>query len=431
MRLLLKNGNIWQSGSFFCGDLAVEDGVISYLGGCVSSEPFDQVFDCSGQFIFPGLADVHVHFREPGFFYKESIKTGSLAAAKGGVTSVCTMPNLNPPPDTPAHLQEQLDLIAKDACVDVHPVGCITLGQMGAGDLVDFEALAPHVAAFSDDGRGVQAKALMQEAMTQIAKTGKVLAAHCEDDELRANGYIHKGSYAAAHGHAGISSESEWKQVERDLALAEQTGCAYHVCHISTKESVDLLRKAKQKGLDVSGETGPHYLFFTQDDLQEDGRFKMNPPLRDADDRDALIEGLLDGTLEMIATDHAPHSQEEKAKGLAASAMGVVGLETSLAACYTALVLSGKADLPQLVEWMSINPRKRFGLGGGSLNVGDRADLICFDPGVRWQVDPTAFASKGKSTPFAGVTLNGRVTLTVLDDRVIWQDPNAFAKKGN
>ena len=368
--------------------------------------------------IFPGFCDVHVHFREPGFSYKETIASGSRSAARGGYTDVCTMPNLNPVPDTPEHLREQLDIIARDAVIGVHPYGAITLNEQGE-QMVDMAALAPEVCAFSDDGRGVQSAEMMRAAMETAKKLGKIIAAHCEVNELVRGGVIHDGDYARAHGHKGICSESEWAQIERDIGLARETGCAYHVCHISTKESVELIRKAKAEGVNITCETGPHYLVFCDEDLQEDGRFKMNPPLRSRSDRDALIQGIADGTIDMISTDHAPHSAEEKSRGLDQSAMGVVGLETAFAAVYTHLVRPGVITLDRAVELFSGNARDRFALPANG-------DFTVWDLDTAYTVDPAEFQSMGRATPFTGTTLYGRCLMTVHDGKIVWLDREAL-----
>ena len=364
--------------------------------------------------LLPGFCDVHVHFREPGFSYKETISTGSLAAAHGGYTSVCTMPNLKPVCDSLDHLAMQEELIAREALIEVRPYAAISLGQKGEA-LSDLEALAPHVVAFSDDGHGVQSESLMREAMVRAKALGKLIAAHCEDNSLLRGGYIHDGHYAAAHGHLGICSESEWRQIERDLRLADETGCAYHVCHISTKESVALIREAKRSGVDVTCETAPHYLLLDEDDLQEDGRFKMNPPLRAREDREALLEGLFDGTVDMIATDHAPHSAEEKAGGLAGSAFGVVGLETAFPLLYTALVRPGLLSLGTLVDLLCDRPRARFGLPPGN-------SFSIWDFGTNYRIDPGAFLSRGHATPFAGREVYGRCMLTVFEGKIVYRE---------
>ncbi len=362
--------------------------------------------------IFPGFVDVHVHFREPGFSYKETIESGSLAAAAGGYTAVCTMPNLSPVPDSVEHLAEQLALIEKDACIHVYPYGSITVGQQGER-LADLEGLAPDCIAFSDDGRGVQSEEMMRQAMLKAKELGKIIVAHCEDNSLLFGGYIHKGTYAAAHGHKGICSESEWRPIERDLKLAEQIGCAYHVCHISCKESVELIRAAKARGVSVTCETAPHYLILTDEDLKEEGRFKMNPPLRSAQDRAALIEGVLDGTIDMIATDHAPHSAEEKSKGLAGSAFGIVGIETAFSLMYTHFVKTGKMTLEHLLSLLCDNARKRFGIPLG-------CDFSVWNLQKEYTVDPEKFLSKGKATPFENHRLFGECIMTVCDGKIIY-----------
>ena len=371
------------------------------------------VSDFSKYAVFPGFCDVHVHFREPGFSYKETIKTGSTAAAKGGYTSVCTMPNLDPVPDSPEHLKEQTDIIERDAVIEVLPYAAITVGEKGE-ELVDMESLAEKVIAFSDDGRGVQSEEMMREAMLRAKALGKMIVAHCEVNELLRGGYIHDGEYAKEHGHRGICSESEWKQIERDLRLAKETGCAYHVCHISTKESVDIIRKAKAEGVDVTCETGPHYLVMNDSDLQEEGRFKMNPPLRGKEDMEALIEGIKDGTIDMIATDHAPHSAEEKSRGLEKSPFGITGIETCFPVVYTKLVKTGIISLEKAVELLSTNARKRFGIKLGN-------DFTVWDLEALEKVEPEKFISMGKATPFEGWELFGKCLLTVKDGNIVYK----------
>ena len=363
--------------------------------------------------ILPGFCDVHVHFREPGFSYKETMETGALASAHGGYTDVCTMPNLSPVPDSREHLEEQLSLIREKACIRVHPYGAITVGEKGE-QLVDMASLSENVCGFSDDGRGVQSDEMMRRAMLEAKRLGKIIAAHCEVNDLLRGGYIHDGVYAASHGHRGICSESEWAQIKRDLELVKETGCKYHVCHISTKESVELIRQAKKQGLDVACETGPHYLVLCDEDLQEDGRFKMNPPLRSREDQEALIEGLLDGTIDMIATDHAPHSAEEKGRGLEKSLMGVVGIETAFAVMYTHFVKKGIITLEKLVQLMCVNPRERFGLPF-------KNDFTVFDVSRAQKTDPETFLSMGRATPFAGMELYGECILTVCDGKAVYQ----------
>lgn len=370
-------------------------------------------FDSDEYAVFPGFCDVHVHFREPGFSYKETIASGCRAAAHGGYTAVCTMPNLNPVPDSLAHLREQTERIRQSASIHVYPYGAITEGEKGE-TLADLEDLAPEVIGFSDDGRGVQQDERMLEAMERAKALGKMIVAHCEDNRLLHGGYIHDGAYAKAHGHRGICSESEYGQIARDLALVEKTGCAYHVCHISTKESVELIRQAKAKGLNVTCETCPHYLVLDENCLQEDGRFKMNPPLRSREDREALVQGVLDGTIDMIATDHAPHSAQEKAKGLSGSAFGIVGLETAFPVLYTHLVRTGILSLEKLVDLLAIAPRRRFGIPLGE-------DYSVWNLEVREKVDPEKFYSMGRATPFAGETLYGKCVLTVCDGKPAFQ----------
>ena len=421
MRYLLQNAQLLSSGGVFrAADVLLSGGRIVSIGDRISC-PADAVsIDLHKAVLFPGFVDVHVHLREPGFSYKETIRTGTLAAAHGGFAHVAAMPNLDPVPDCAAALDLQRAIIEKDALVHVHPYGAISVGEKGER-LADLEGLAPGVIAFSDDGRGVQSESLMREAMMQCRRLGKILAAHCEDNSLLHGGYIHDGAYARAHGHRGICSESEWGPIARDLRLAEETGCAYHVCHVSTKESVALIRAAKRRGVDVTCETAPHYLTFTDEDLQEDGRFKMNPPLRAREDRDALIEGLLDGTIDMLVTDHAPHSREEKARGLEKSAMGVVGLETSFAASYTALVQTGILPLEKLVDLMHGAPMRRFGCGT-ELAEGQPADLTAFDLTKTYTVDPETFLTMGRATPFAGRALTGVCKLTMIGGEPVWKE---------
>ena len=421
MRYLLQNAQLLSSGGVFrAADVLLSGGRIVSIGDRISC-PADAVsIDLHKAVLFPGFVDVHVHLREPGFSYKETIRTGTLAAAHGGFAHVAAMPNLDPVPDCAAALAVQRAIIEKDALVHVHPYGAVSVGEKGER-LADLDGLAPGVIAFSDDGRGVQSESLMREAMMQCRRLGKILAAHCEDNSLLHGGYIHDGAYARAHGHRGICSESEWGPIARDLRLAEQTGCAYHVCHVSTKESVALIRAAKRRGVDVTCETAPHYLTFTDEDLQENGRFKMNPPLRAREDRDALIEGLLDGTIDMLVTDHAPHSREEKARGLEKSAMGVVGLETSFAASYTALVQTGILPLEKLVDLMHGAPMRRFGCGT-ELAEGQPADLTAFDLTKTYTVDPETFLTMGRATPFAGRALTGVCKLTMIGGEPVWKE---------
>ena len=389
-------------------DVSFAEGLVSFFTGSELS-----VFNSPEFAVFPGFCDVHVHFREPGFSYKETIASGSLASARGGYTDVCTMPNLNPVPDSIEHLKQQQDLIDDTACIHVHPYGSITVGQKGE-ELSDLAGMAEHCIAFSDDGRGVQNDEMMRRAMEKARNLGKMIVAHCEDNTLLRGGYIHDGDYAKAHGHRGICSESEWGQIARDLELVKQTGCAYHVCHISTKESVDIIRKAKAEGINVTCETGPHYLILDDSFLHEDGRFKMNPPLRSKEDREALIEGLLDGTIDMIATDHAPHSAEEKSRGLEKSAFGIVGIETAFPLLYTYLVKPGILSLERLIELLTVNPRKRFGIPCG-------VDFTVWDLNAVSKIDPNEFLSMGKATPFAGWEVSGKCMATVCDGKTVYK----------
>lgn len=420
--LLIANANVWTDGKFQLSQVAVSDGIVIEVGEKIESQVSGTVktVDASGKYLVPGLVDMHVHFREPGYSYKETIKDGSRAAAAGGFTTVCTMPNLNPAPDSVENLERQLDIIRRDAEIDVLPYATITKQRMGH-ELVDYAALAPMVAGFSDDGTGVQDEDVMREAMKGIAPTGKILAAHCEVEALLRKGYIHDGEYARLHNHRGICSESEWKEIERDIRLAEETHCRLHICHISTKESVDLIRKAKARGVLVTCETGPHYLTFCDEDLKEEGRFKMNPPIRSRADRDALRQGVADGTIDVIATDHAPHSAEEKGKGLEKSAMGVVVLETSFSAVYTTMVKTGLISMERLVEIMSLNPRRILGLpAADGIRKGMKADLTLLDINTCAVVDPAGFLTKGRATPYEGMLLNGAATLTVSNGKEVW-----------
>ena len=398
--MILNNAFVYRNGRMEQQNYELKVGGVGFLS------------DFNKLCIFPAFCDVHVHFREPGFSYKETIRTGSLAAARGGYTDVCTMPNLNPVPDSAENIKEQIEIIEKDAAVRVHPYAAITVGEKGE-TLTDMKALAPYCAAFSDDGRGVQSEDMMREAMIKAKALGKIIAAHCEDNSLLCGGYIHKGEYARLHGHKGICSESEWKPIERDLRLAKETGCKYHVCHISCKESVELIRNAKANGVDVTCETAPHYLIFNDTDLKESGSFKMNPPIRSEEDRQALIEGIRDGTIDMIATDHAPHGYDEKSRGLKDSLMGIVGLETAFPVMYTYLVKKGIITLERLIELMSINPRRRFGLQSTD-------DICVYDLQSEYKIDPCEFKSKGKSTPFDGMTVSGKNLLTICGGKAVW-----------
>lgn len=422
MDAYILSGKVWNGSELVDANVHICDGRIARIGDVLPSENKVTVIDAHGAAVIPGLVDVHVHLREPGYSYKETIADGTRAAAHGGFTTVCPMPNLNPAPDTVDHLDAQLGIIARDACIEVLPYATITRARMG-NELVDYAALAPCVVGFSDDGTGVQSEDVMREAMRGIAATGKVLAAHCEVEALINKGYIHDGVYAREHRHRGICSESEWKEVERDIRLAEQTGCRLHICHVSTKESVELVRRAKAKGLPVTCETGAHYLAFCDEDLKEEGRFKMNPPLRSASDRKALLEGIADGTIDCIASDHAPHSAEEKSKGLEKSAMGVTGLEVSLPAVYTYAVRPGHISFARMIELMADNPRRIFGIEGG-IAPGMRADLTVVDFNLNPKVNPAEFLSKGKATPFEGLPLYGKVKMTIAAGNIVY-DENA------
>ena len=418
-RIILKGGTLVRNGLIERADVAIADGKIALIAANIEPSSNDKIYDCAGLTVMSGFVDLHVHLREPGFSSKETIATGTAAAAHGGFTTVCSMPNLAPAPDSMENLQQQLDIIERDAVIKVLPYATITRKRAG-DELVDFAALKPYVAGFSDDGTGVQGEEVMRQAMVQAAATDTIIAAHCEVDELLRGGYIHDGEYAAKNGHRGICSESEWKQVERDIELAAEAGCRYHVCHISTKETVELIRQAKARGVKITCETGPHYLTMCDMEIKEEGRFKMNPPIRSAADRDALVAGLVDGTIDVVATDHAPHTAEEKSRGLERSAMGVVGLETSFPVIYTKLVKQGVISLEKAVEVMAEAPRKIFGIGGG-LAEGEPADITVFDLEKEFTVDPSTFLTKGRSTPFEGWQLQGECRLTLVDGRVAYE----------
>lgn len=403
-------------------DILIRDGIIRRKGLGIEAGPDVTVIDTTGLTVSGGFTDLHVHFREPGYSYKETIRTGSLAAARGGYTTVCTMPNLNPVPDSLRHLDLEQEIIDRDAVIQVLPYASITIGRKGE-HLVDFSSLKGRCVAFSDDGSGVQSREMMLKAMEAAADNGCIIAAHCEDNSLLRGGYIHDGAWCHEHGHKGICSESEWGQIKRDLELAQLTGCRYHVCHISTAESVDLIRRAKDRGVRVSCETAPHYLALCENDMMEDGRFKMNPPLRSSADRDALIAGLNDGTIDAIATDHAPHSPEEKSKGLEHSAMGISGLETAFPVLYTYLVMSGKVSLQRILEALTSSPRKAFGLPP-VLEEGAAADIAIIDTRTEFTIDSSRFLSLGHSTPFEGKRVQGKVLMTLKDGVAVWKDNN-------
>ncbi len=419
MKIVIKRASVYLNGSFEKCDVLVEDGVVKQISEIVDEEQAT-VVEGSSLCVMPGFVDVHVHLREPGFEYKETVKSGTQACAHGGVTHVCTMPNLNPVPDCIENLKVQLDAVKKDACIEVIPFGAITVGEKGE-QLSDLSGMAKDVCGFSDDGRGVQSDELMKSAMVQAKNLDKIVSAHCEVNDLLNGGYIHDGEYARLHGHRGICSESEWKQIERDIQLVKETGVKYHVCHISTKESVELIRNAKAQGVDITCETAPHYLVYNDMDLIEDARFKMNPPIRSEEDRIALVEGVLDGTVDMIATDHAPHSEEEKSRGLEKSLMGVVGIETSFSVMYTYLVKTGKLSMEQLLKLMHDNPMARFDIGS-NIEVGKNADLTVFELDDEYVVNGCEMLSKGKFTPFEGKELYGKCLLTMYNGNICYKD---------
>ncbi len=419
-KLLIKGGTLVSEGASRKGDILVADGKIAAIGESLSADAQTEVYDAEGCIVTYGLADVHVHLREPGYSAKETITTGTRAAAHGGVTTVCAMPNLQPAPDTPETISIEQRMIDEQAVVEVLPFATISKGRERR-ELSEIEALRPLSVGYSDDGNGIQTEELMRQAMQRIAAVDGIIAAHCEDDALLHAGYIHDGEYARQHGHKGICSESEWGPIKRDVKLAEEEKCRYHVCHISTKESVEIIREAKQRCSHISCETAPHYLILCDADLKEEGRFKMNPPLRSAEDRAALIEGIKDGTIEVIATDHAPHTAEEKSRGLKGSAMGIVGIETAFALCYTHLVRKGVITIEKLVALMSENPRRLFRLGG-ALREGERADIALFDTTTPYTIDTAEFLSMGKATPFEGEEVYGRCRLTLFAGEKVYED---------
>ncbi len=419
-KLLLKGGMVVAEGVSRKADVLVVDGKIEAIGESLAVDAGAEVFDAEGCIVTYGLADVHVHLREPGYSAKETITTGTRASARGGVTTVCSMPNLQPAPDAPETIAIEQQMIDEQAVIEVLPFATISSSRAGR-ELADIEALRPLSVGYSDDGNGIQTEELMRKAMQRIASVDGIIAAHCEDDSLLHAGYIHDGEYARANGHKGICSESEWGPIKRDVVLAEQEGCRYHICHISTKESVEIIREAKQKCAHISCETAPHYLVLCDENLQEDGRFKMNPPLRAKEDRAALIEGIKDGTIEVIATDHAPHTAEEKSRGLKGSMMGIVGIETSFAICYTHLVRKGVITIEKLIQLMSENPRRIFRLGG-AMRVGERADIAVFDITKPYTIDSSEFLSMGKATPFEGEEVYGRCMLTLFGGEKVWME---------
>ncbi len=420
MKILLKNATIFTNDEFKKSDLEITDETITDISSNIETVGFDVVYDLNNMYLLPGLIDVHTHLREPGFIYKETIATGSMAGAKGGYTSICAMPNLNPTPDSLENLQVELEAIKKDAKINVYPYGTITKGEKGQ-ELADLDEIANYVIAFSDDGHGVQNEEMMLSAMEKAKKLNKMIVAHCEDNSLLNGGYIHDGEYAKLHGHKGICSESEWGPIKRDIELSRKTGCHYHVCHISTKESVEIIRQAKKEGVNVTCETGPHYLTLNDMNLQEEGRFKMNPPIRSEEDRQALIEGIKDGTIDMIITDHAPHSAEEKSKGLQGSAMGVVGLEVAFPVLYTNLVKPGIITLNKLLDLMNTNPRNIFKIGT-EIKVGEKADLTVYDLNENYNIDSSKFVSMGKATPFDGNNVYGKCKMTICNGNIIFDE---------
>lgn len=419
MNYLLKNANVFIKDSFFKRDVLIKDGKIADIGITISNCSEVETFDFNNKFIFPGFVDVHVHLREPGFILKENIETGTKAAARGGYTTVCSMPNLNPVPDSFVNLKVQLDRIKDSAKINVVPFGSITVSQMGE-TLSDMEAMAPYVAGFSDDGKGVQSDDMMRSAMLKAKQLDKIISAHCEVNSLLFGGCINDCEFAKKNNIPGICNESEWKQIERDIALAKETGCKYHVCHISTKESVALIRKAKADNVDITCETAPHYLVLDDTMLENDGRFKMNPPLRSPEDRQALIEGIKDGTIDMIATDHAPHTKEEKSKGLVGSLMGIVGIETSFSILYTKLVKKQIITLEELCNLMSVKPSSRFGFDCG-IEIGKKANLTVFDTEECYAINTNEFLSMGKCTPFDKWKVHGKCLMTISEGEIVWK----------
>ena len=419
MKKLLKNATVFTNNKFEKCDIEITDNKITKIAPTIEGD-FDVIYDLNNLYLLPGLIDVHTHLRDPGFVYKETIATGSMAGAKGGYTSICAMPNLKPTPDSLENLKIELDAIKNTAKINVYPYGTITKGENGE-ELANFEEMKDYVVGYSDDGKGVQNEQIMFKAMQKARSLDKKIVAHCEDNSLLNGGYIHDGEYAKLHGHKGICSESEWKPIARDIELSKKTGCDYHVCHISTKESVDIIRKAKKDGIPVTCETGPHYLVLNDMNLQEDGRFKMNPPIRSKEDQKALIRGLQDGTIDMIITDHAPHSSEEKSKGLEGSLMGVVGLEVAFPVLYTFLVRKNLISLEKLLELMNTNPREIFGIGT-EIKVGEKADLTIYNLNEQYDIDSSTFVSMGKATPFDGLHVFGKCKMTICDGEIVYKE---------
>ena len=420
MKQLLKNATVYTQGRFIKTNIEITDGIITKISNEIEENNFNIIYDLKNLYLLPGLIDVHTHLREPGFIYKETIKTGSMAGAKGGYTSICAMPNLNPTPDCMENLQIELDSIKKDAVINVYPYGTITKGEKGE-ELADLAGMKEYVVGYSDDGKGVQNENIMKLAMQEAKKIGKMIVAHCEDNSLLNGGYIHDGEYARINGHKGICSESEWGQIKRDIELARKTGCHYHVCHISTKESVEIIRKAKKEGVKVTCETAPHYLVLNDMQIKEEGRFKMNPPIRSKKDQIALIEGIKDGTIDTVITDHAPHSKEEKSKGLQESAMGVVGLEVAFPVLYTNLVKTGEITLEKLIELMNTNPKNIFKIGT-EIKEGEKADLALYNLEEQYNIDSNTFISMGKATPFDGNHVYGKCKMTMCNGNIVYNE---------
>ena len=410
--MIFRNATVWTQNGFAKQDAIFDGRVLSFSNSKIAAVSAFEMPVFSNCLILPGFCDVHVHLREPGFCYKETVASGTASAARGGYTAICSMPNLNPVPDSKEHLDVQLAAIRKDAKIAVYPYGSLTVSEAGE-EMADLDGMAGDAIAFSDDGKGVQNEEMMRNLMLRAKKLGKLVVAHCEDNSLLRGGYIHDGEYAKARGHRGICSESEWGPIARDLKLVKETGCAYHICHVSTKESVELIRRAKAEGIDVTAETAPHYILLDDSSLEEDGRFKMNPPLRGKEDREALLRGVLDGTIDMIATDHAPHSTEEKSRGLEGSAMGIVGIECAFSLLYTKLVMTGVMSMEKLMELLVYNPRRRFG-------IADEGSFTVFATDEELEISADDFISKGKSTPFLGEKIHGECVLTVAKGKIAY-----------
>lgn len=421
--ILLKNGRqINENNELVAVDLLVKDGIIIEMNECIENTEA-QVYDLAGKLVSPGLIDVHVHLREPGYERKETIETGTKAAARGGYTTIAAMANTIPVPDSMESVTYIEGLLQQSAQVRVFPYAAITLGERGQ-EIVDVEALSEtSILGFSDDGRGIQEAGVMYQAMQRAKAVNKPIVAHCEDDSLLFGGYLHDGEYAKANGHRGILSVSESAQIARDIMLAQATGVHYHICHISTKESVELVRFAKAQGINVTAEVSPHHLILCDTDIvNDDPNFKMNPPLRADADRIACVQGLLDGTIDVIATDHAPHHEDEKAWGIETAPFGIVGLETAFPLMYTKFVKTGKMTLKQLIDCMSTKPANIFNLPYGTLEVGAAADITIIDLDKEMEIDSSQFLSKGKNTPFNGYNVTGWPVMTLVGGRVAYKD---------